>query len=239
MKRRIQSVGSPSGRIVMCDTPYSSVAEAYRTLRTQFLHDCQGKKVILVSGAVSGDGGSTIIANLAVALAQTGRKVVVADANLRRPAMQDFFSLSQLTGLSSVLSGQTPIEQALQKTAFDQLTVLTSGPAVSNPSEMLSSCVTDQMLVSLRGLADIILVDAPPVIEVGDALVLASKVEAVVLVLGAGRVSLGDALRTKEQLERVGANLIGAVLNDTPSEGTSSQGYPKRCDDDHSKHNAV
>lgn len=239
MKRRVQPVGSPSCRIVTYETSRSPLAEAYRTLRTQFLHDCHDKRVILLCGAVSGDGGSTIIANLSVALSQTGRKVVVVDANLRRPAMHEFFSLSRTSGLSTVLSEQTPVEQALQKTTFDRLTVLTSGPAVSNPSEVLSSCAMDQILASLNGLADIVLVDAPPVVEVGDAIALASKVDAVVLALGAGRVSRDNAQRARQLLERIGANLVGAILSDASSEDAAGRIYPDRSDDDHGKCNVV
>lgn len=205
----------PSGALIMLGDPHSAAAEAYRSLAAnlQFAYADRQVQTIGVTSAAAGEGKSTTVANLAIALAQTGRRVIVIDADLRRPGQHTLFGLERDEGLASVLLGDNT-QLPLRDTAAAGVRLLPSGPLPANPLEVLGSRRFDQVLALTRAQADFVLVDAPPAGALADAAVLAPRLEGMLLVVSAGRTKRDMARRAREQLDRVNANLLGVVLTD-------------------------
>jgi non-specific protein-tyrosine kinase len=208
----VTSVGPPLA--VLAD-PHSPAAEAYRSLAAnlQFAYADRQLQTIGITSAAQGEGKSTTVANLAVALAQTGRRVIVIDADLRRPGLHTLFGLALGAGLATVLLGDDS-QLPLQDTSASGVRVLTSGPIPSNPLEALASRRFDHALALARAQADYILVDTPPAGALADVAVVAPRLEGMLLVVSAGKTKRDLARRAREQLERVNANLLGVVLTD-------------------------
>ncbi len=207
------SLGRPS--VVSLTTPRSPATEAYRTLRTavQFL-PLEGVTMIQVTSPTAGDGKTTTLANLGVALARAGQQVALVCCDLRRPRLHEFFGMTNDVGFTSVLLGKVPLSAALQQVPDqDRLYVLASGPLPPNPSELLSSRRAREVLASLRAEAEIVLIDSPPVLPVSDAMIIAGLVDVTFVVCAADRTSTRDVTRAVEQLRQVGAPLVGAILN--------------------------
>ena len=199
----------------MLADPRSPAAEAYRSLAAtiQFAYADRQLQTIGITSAAAGEGKSTTTANLAIALAEGGRRVIVVDADLRRPGQHTLFGLDRQDGLSNVLMGdQTQLP--LLDTQTPGVKVLTSGPTPANPLEALASRRFDHVLALARAQADFVLVDTPPAGVLADAALLAPRLEGMLLVVSAGRTKRDLARRAREQLERVNANLLGVVLTD-------------------------
>jgi non-specific protein-tyrosine kinase len=199
---------------VVSRSPRSAAAEAYRTLRTnlQFSGLDRQLKTILITSGGDGDGKTTVVANLGVAMAESGKRVLLVDCDLRRPGLHESFGLSVAPGLSNALladSGSLPVST----TSVPGLSVLTAGDLPPNPAEFVASARLSALLARVREEYDYVLLDSPPAGLVADAVVLAPSVDGVVMVVSAGRTKRDAARRAKEQLERVGARLIGVVLN--------------------------
>ncbi|CAA7603170.1 CobQ/CobB/MinD/ParA nucleotide binding domain protein [Acididesulfobacillus acetoxydans] len=201
--------------LITARKPKSPISEAYRTLRTnvQFTAVDGEVKKILVTSAGPGEGKSATAANLAVSMAEAGQRVLIIDGDLRNPTQHKLFGLSNLEGLSTALVQEKAIRELIRETKFTGLTVLSSGPIPPNPAELLNSKRMKRFLEEAAEEFDTILIDTPPVIAVADASILAQSVDGVILVLASGEVNREYALRAKEQLEKVGAKLLGAVLN--------------------------
>ena len=195
--------------------PKSQVSEAFRALRTnlRFSNVDHELKIILFTSAGPGEGKSSTVANLGVSIAQLGEKVLVIDADLRNPSQHKIMGLENNKGLSTSLVTSVSFLEQIQHSQEANLDFLTSGPIPPNPAELLGSMRMKQLLNEAAEAYDIVLVDTSPTIAVTDSSVLAQLVDGVVLVLGAGEVSRNYALITKEQLEKVGAKIIGVVLN--------------------------
>jgi len=195
--------------------PKSPISEAYRTLRTniEFSAIDEQLKIIAVTSAGPGEGKSTTAANLAVAFAQEGKKVLIIDADLRKPTMHHIFACSNRYGLSNVIAGQSSVREVIADTMVDHLDLLTSGPIPPNPSEILSSKRMGTVLGELRLIYDLIIVDTPPTLAVTDAQIVASRSDGVILVFDAGKVKREAAMKAKANLEHVKARVLGAVLN--------------------------
>ncbi|MDD3603738.1 MAG: polysaccharide biosynthesis tyrosine autokinase [Kiritimatiellae bacterium] len=196
------------------------IMEAYRNLRTLvfFARPVEGSKVLLMSSAGPGDGKTTTAANLAMTIAKANRKVLLVDADFRRPMITKYFGLSAETGLSSVLAGESPLEDALQKTVVDlevlnNLDILSAGPMPPDSGELLDSSRMDRLLMELRDKYDRIIIDAPPVLYVTDASILAAKSDGVILVVKAGRRTAAFVRRAVKHIENVQGKVIGGVLN--------------------------
>jgi capsular exopolysaccharide synthesis family protein len=169
----------------------------------------------------AGEGKTTIIANLGVCLAQAGQRVIIACCDLRRPRLHEFFGLDNAVGFTSVLLGQMPAFAALQPVAGEpNLSILASGPLPSNPSELLSTDRAAEVLAALRGEADIVLIDSPPLLPVTDAAVLTRLVDGTVLVVTVGSTTRKQISQALEVLGQVDAPLIGTVLNNVSAEGS-------------------
>lgn len=167
----------------------------------------------MVTSAGPGEGKSTTIANLAVTYAQMDRKVVLIDADMRKPTVHHTFHLSNRWGLSSVIAQQCGCEEVLQKTDIPNLDIISSGVIPPNPAEMLASKRMSVILDQLREQYEVILIDTPPVLAVTDAQLMAAKSDGVILVMESGKVKREIAMKAKASLEQVKARILGAVLN--------------------------
>lgn len=223
--------GAQSGEsafVVSLREPSSPTAEAYRTLRTalQFISLDRAMRTVQVTSASAGDGKTTTVANLAVAIARAGQRVVAVSADLRRPRLAQSFGFPDDVGLTSVVIGKATTAEAVQRFRGDErLRVLPSGPLPPNPSELLSSPRTVQALTTLQTGADIVLIDSPPLLPVADALVLSGLVDATLLVAAAGRTTRRELRRALELLKTVDAPLVGIVLTRLTGDATYGYGY--------------
>ena len=193
----------------------SSFAEAYRALRTSLLLSSaeHAPRTMLVTSSHPAEGKTTIVANTAISLAQTGARVLVLDADMRRPRCHKILSLKNEAGLSNYLSRETPLERVIQEHEIPNLYVLTAGPVPPNPSELLSSPKLRALLEELRDKFDHVVIDSPPVINVTDALIISTSVDGVVLVVKSGHTPREAVLRAKQALADVNAKVFGVVLN--------------------------
>lgn len=201
--------------LVMEKNPLSPVSEAYRTLRTniQFSAVDEELRVIMVTSAQPGEGKSTTAANLALAYAQAGNRVLVVDADLRKPTMHKVFQKSNRLGLTNLLTGQRQLTEIHLDAAGGRLDVLTSGPIPPNPSELLASKRMEALLVEWKEQYDLVIVDTPPAAAVTDAAILSSRCDGVVLVVDSGHVKKETVKRAKTNLEHAKARILGVVLN--------------------------
>jgi non-specific protein-tyrosine kinase len=214
----------------MLSDPHSPAAEAYRTLRTNIQFSSLDKPVrtLLVTSSRPEEGKSLAVANLAVTFAQMGSTVALVDADLRRPSLHNLFGVSNEQGLTSFFlnaaGGKASNTIPFVNPGVANLKLLTSGPLPPNSSEVLGSQRMNELIERLKEEADYVLFDAPPVLALSDAVVLASKLDGAVLVLKSGKTSRDDAREAKEQLEKVHANLLGVVLNEV-KQGSAKYRY--------------
>ena len=203
--------------------PRSPAAEAYRTLRTNLTFAALDKPIetLVVTSAAPGEGKSTVLANLAVTMAQGGRRTILVDADLRRPGLHEIFGIVNDRGLTTMIVEEAVLDDPpLIGVGVDNLWLMPSGPMPPNPADILGSRKMEEVIAALRARADVVLFDAPPIIAVTDAAVLGTKVDGVLLVVCAGRTRREHAQRARELLERVHVRIVGAVLNDAPRDVT-------------------
>jgi capsular exopolysaccharide synthesis family protein len=209
--------------------PMSAEAEAYRSARTALYFSTRDgtHKVIQVTSPNMGDGKSTIAANLAIAIAQSGKSVVLVDADLRRPRVGVLFGVAPGgAGLTSVIGGAEELGACLVPSGLDKLTLLTSGPLMANPAELLTLPHFAQVLDELRGRFDFVVVDTPPLLAVTDPCVVAARADGVLLVVRLGHKDRPAAERARETLSGLGANVLGVVVNGVgPDAGGYGYGY--------------
>lgn len=205
--------------LITLTDPRSPVSEAYRALRTNLSFYSLDNPIrsLVVTSAAGDEGKSTTIANLAVTLAQAGRRTILVDCDLRRPSLHTLFNLRQSPGLTEMVLGQ--VESApLQETGVENLWLLASGTQPPNPADLLGSKRADQAIAALLAQADMVLFDAPPVIAVTDAAVLGAKVDGVLLVISAGQTRREHAERAKEILQKAKVRIVGATLTNAPKD---------------------
>ncbi|MEL4027835.1 CpsD/CapB family tyrosine-protein kinase [Caldifermentibacillus hisashii] len=195
--------------------PKSPITEQYRTIRTniQYASVDQAIRSIVVTSTGPMEGKSTTTANLAVVFAQQGKKTLLIDADLRKPTAHYTFQLPNTFGLTSVLTKQVELMDAVYMTDVENLFVLTSGPIPPNPAELLASVSMEYLLKEAYNLYDFILFDTPPVLTVTDAQVLANLADGSILVTSSGTTDRDGAIKAKEILTSAQAKLLGAVLN--------------------------
>ncbi|MDO3400744.1 polysaccharide biosynthesis tyrosine autokinase [Mycolicibacterium neoaurum] len=215
------------------------IAEAFRKLRTnlQFLSVDNPPHVLVITSSVPSEGKSTTAINIALALAEADNKVVLVDGDLRRPTMHKNLGLIGQVGLSTVLSGQASIEEALQQSQFTGVSVLTSGAIPPNPSELLSSQSAQKLLHELRQKFDYVIVDSTPLLAVTDAALLAVGADGVLMMTRFGQTKRDQLSHAVDNLVSVGAPLLGAVFTMVPPKGGSEYSYSYtyyRNDDDSS-----
>ncbi len=212
--------------------PTSTLAENYRALRTNFnfLSVEKEAKVVVVTSTYSGEGKTSVAANLAITMAQSGHKVLLMDGDFRRPVISRTFGIDQIPGLTDVIlgnyewqqvirsisdlmMGKMNVDEVTQTPGLDNLYLMTSGTKPPNPAELISSKAVTELIGQIRAAYDIVLIDAPPVLAATDATVWSSKVDGVVIVYQVGRVARGALMRAKSQLDNVKAQMLGIVLN--------------------------
>jgi capsular exopolysaccharide synthesis family protein len=193
-------------------------SESFRSIRTnlQFVNVDKPPQVVVITSAVPGEGKTTSSCNLAITMAQSGQKVVLVECDLRRPRVADYLEISGAVGLTNVLTGQTPLEDAIIPWNRGQLAVLTSGTLPPNPSELLGSHQMVALLERLKLTYDAIVVDAPPLLPVTDGAVIAHAADGAVLVVRHGHTTSEQVRRATEILEQAGAVLLGTVVNFVP-----------------------
>ncbi|MFC5676791.1 polysaccharide biosynthesis tyrosine autokinase [Aeromicrobium endophyticum] len=227
-------LGAISYDTAAVDTPliteldtYAPRAEAFRVLRTnlQFIDPDAHHKVFVVTSSLPGEGKTTTAANLALALAEGGEKVVLVEGDLRRPKVAEYLRLESAVGLTTVLIGKLSLEDAIQSTANEDLAVLTSGSTPPNPAELLKSGAMASLIASLRETYDIVLIDAPPLLPVTDGALLAAQADGALLVVRHGKTTTDQVTLAVERLEAVGASPVGIIFNMTPAKGGGGYGY--------------
>ncbi|MDQ0620121.1 polysaccharide biosynthesis tyrosine autokinase [Arthrobacter globiformis] len=202
-------------------------AESFRQIRTnlQFAHVSHESKALLVTSSLPGEGKSTTATNLAIAIAQGGQSVVLIDADLRRPRVDAYLGLDRNAGLTTALIGKADVNDLLQPWGDDNLYVLTSGQIPPNPSELLGSESMKQLILRLENAFDSVIIDAPPLLPVTDAAVLAQQVGGVVLVVGSSMLKIPDLQKSLSSLEMVNADVLGVVMNLLPVKGPDAYAY--------------
>ena len=194
--------------------PKSITAEAYRVLRTNIQYSSFDKeiKVIAMTSAEPGEGKSTTAGNIAIAFAQSEKKTIIIDCDLRKPSLHKKFKISNSGGLSDVLIGRGKLDDIVYR-FNDKLDVLPSGKIPPNPSEMLGSKTMERLLEVLKNKYDIVILDTAPLQAVTDAQILSTKVDGIILVVKAEATKRDSVLQAKNLLDKVGANILGTVLN--------------------------
>lgn len=202
-------------------------AEAFRQIRTnlQFANVNSTSNILLVTSTLPGEGKTTTATNMAIAMAQAGQRVVLVDADLRRPMVASYLGLEGKVGLTTALMQTAGLSDLLQPWGQDELYVLTSGQIPPNPSELLGSAAMDRLLAQLEREFDVVIVDAPPLLPVTDSSVLAQKVGGVVLVVGSGKIRVQDLQKSLASLRLVDANIVGAAVNLLPTKGPDAYEY--------------
>ena len=211
-KRVIQTAAR---KLVTNANPKSIVSEQFRTLRTNinFSMPDQELKTLLFTSAAPGEGKSTVAANTAVVFAQEGKRVLLVDADMRKPTVHYTFHMTNTLGLSNLLTRQATVSDVVKVSNIDNLHVITCGPIPPNPAELIGSKTMDKVMEELKEHFDIVIFDAPPVLSVTDAQILSNKCEGTILVMSAGETEKEGIVKAKDALVSSQANIIGTVLN--------------------------
>lgn len=204
--------------LIVYNNPKSPISEAFRTIRTniQFSNIDKRIKSIVITSSGPSEGKSTVISNLAITMAQAGKKVLLIDADLRKPRIHKIFGLNSYKGLTNVISYDLDYKEVIKFTPVDGLDILTSGPTPPNPAEILGSKKMKNFLKNVEEDYDLVLIDTPPIGVVTDAAVLATRCDGVILVCAVGQAIIDAAKIAKNSLEKVHANILGVVLNKVP-----------------------
>jgi capsular exopolysaccharide synthesis family protein len=225
--------------LVTLKDPRSAAAEAFRTLRTNILFAALDNPVhtLVVSSAAPEEGRadakidskSVTVANLAVAMAQSGHRTILVDADLRRPSQHTLWNLGNENGLTSLMLEkviEVSLTQRLLKPApgVENLHILTSGPTPGNPADLFSARRMDDVIGSLKGNAEFVLFDAPPVLAATDTSLLAKKTDALLLVMKAGATRRDYAQRAKDTLDRLGVRILGVAFTNAPQDRSMNYG---------------
>jgi capsular exopolysaccharide synthesis family protein len=201
--------------LVTVSDPKSPISEAYRAIRTNLLFSSleAGLRTIVVTSSIPGEGKTSTACNLAVAMAQAGNQVVLVDADFRRPTLHRIFHQMENVGLGNLILGNLPENELVRSTKIPNLRLVCSGPTPPNPSELLGSARMNKITEDLKGVADIVVFDTPPLGAVTDAAVLAARADGVLIVVERGRTAVPAIERMRTRLEAVGATIVGVVLN--------------------------
>lgn len=207
--------------------PKSTISEQYRMIRSNIMFsgvDNEINKLVVTSAAPSA-GKSTTAANIAVAYAQAGKNVLLIDGDLRKPTVHYTFETKNVFGLSNLITDQINLEQAVQNTKVENLSIMTSGPIPPNPSELLSSQKFKDLIQSFEQYFDMIIIDTPPVLAVTDAVIMSTVVDGTIIVTNVETNNKHHLLKAKEVLEKSDVNILGVVLNNVEKSGKDDYYY--------------
>jgi len=209
------------------DNDNSPPAEAFRKLRTnlQFLSVDDPPRLIVVTSSVPNEGKSTTAINIAAALAEAGHQVLLVDGDMRKPSLHLYLAAVGSVGFSSVLSGQAPLDEVLQKTTIPGLTLLAAGATPPNPSELLGTLTAEKILEELRTRFEYVIVDSPPLLAVTDGAILAAASDGALILARAGETKREQLVHAIGILKYVNALLLGTVLTMVPMRGRGAYGY--------------
>lgn len=214
-KKLKKSVMDLRRKLITKVDPKSSISEQYRTIRTNIQFSSIDKELrsIVVTSSGPGEGKSTTVANLAVTFAQQGKRVLLVDADLRKPTVHYTFNTTNSFGLSTVLAKQSTLSNTAKETDIENLFLLTSGPIPPNPAELLGSNTMTLFFEEAFHGYDVVLFDTPPVNVVTDAQILANQCDGTILVVSSGRTEKDKIVKAKTLLETAKGKLMGVVLN--------------------------
>jgi capsular exopolysaccharide synthesis family protein len=204
----------------------AQVAEQFRTLRTNIRYSSLGNEIksIVVTSSMPDEGKSTIISNLAVAMANAGKRVIIVDCDLRKPTIHKRFSISNSQGLTNILVQDKKKTEIMIVTDIPNLYIIPSGPIPPNPSELLGSMAMKDTLEELTRIFDMVLIDTPPVLNISDAQILSALSQGTIIVASYGKSEKKALLNAKENIEKVGGKILGVVINKIPQKHNDSYG---------------
>ena len=210
-------------RMIRDISTFSPLMESYRSLRTNINFAAVGAslRTLVVTSSVPAEGKSTTVANLAMSMAMEGKRVIIVDADLRRPSQHKLFKIDSSPGLTDILLGTHRLDQVLRNTGVPNVQILPAGTPPPNPAELLGSAEMMKLIDRLKEISDLILFDSPPALAVADSIVLSSRVDGVLLVIAFGETKKANTRKAQELLGRANANILGTVLNrmESPSSG--------------------
>nr|WP_325048668.1 CpsD/CapB family tyrosine-protein kinase [Peribacillus glennii] len=219
LSRKLKGKNTKAVNLIAYNQPKLHITEQYRLVRTNILFSSVDRnlKTIIVTSPEPSEGKTTTAANLAIVLAQQGKHVLLVDADLRKPSVHHSFKVSNIQGLTSVLTKKTDLEEAIYKTHVPFLNILTSGPIPPNPAEILDSKAMEMIIEKLKGMFEFVIFDTPPVLAVTDSQIIANKCDGIVMVVASGKTNKEHAVKTKELLEKTKSKIIGVVVNGVDS----------------------
>ena len=216
-----------SNPLIVHTSPKSTRAEAFRQLRTniQFIEAAEGRKSIVVTSSIPSEGKSSTIANLAIAMADTGAKVLLIDCDLRKPKMHKYFSVEGAVGLTNLLIGQVKVNDVVQRWGRKHLDLLPAGQVPPNPSELLGSEAMKKFLAKAEKDYDVVLLDSAPLLPVTDAAILSKLTGGVVVVVAVGKTTKPQLTAALGHVETVGGRVLGFIMNKIPTKGVDAYRY--------------
>lgn len=218
---------APQHPLIVQESPQAVRAESFRRLRTnlQFLELGPAARTYVMTSSLPGEGKTTTSINLAITLADAGQRVVLVDADLRRPSVARYMGIEGTVGLTTILIGKVRVEDAVQPWGNGNLFVIASGQVPPNPSELLGAAPMAELLERLRGEYDAVVIDTPPLLPVTDAAVLAKAVGGAIVVVGAGTVDRDELETALSALGTAGVRVLGVVVNRVPVRGPGAGAY--------------
>jgi capsular exopolysaccharide synthesis family protein len=214
-------------KVTLPNEPNEASVEAYRTLRTniQFCNADKTIRTICITSCIPNEGKSTASTNLTISLASADKKVLLIDADMRKPRYYKELSMKYNMGLSNYLSGMAEFDDVISETNIDNVQIILCGPKPPNPAELISTAKFREMLDRAEERYDYIIIDTPPIGSMIDAAVIASKVDGTILLIEANKIDYKREQRVKEQLEKANAKIMGVVLNKIPKKDFKDQYY--------------
>lgn len=206
--------------LITTTEPSSIITEAYRSIRTSLKYASfdEGRKAILLTSSVQGEGKTSIVSNLGILFAQDQKKVLLIDGDLRRPNLHYIFRINNRSGVSSILTGYSSLEETVISTEIDNLSVLPAGPIQPNAAELLGSIRMDQLIEQCKNQFDIVLIDAPPILAVTDANIIARVSDGIVFVIRSMYTKKDQLVKAQKILHPFKEKVLGVIMNDRVGE---------------------